>query len=131
MPHIESQANHTTSSVSATVAGGLNQRMRQLQEENDELYNLLKSTETGKLKDEVRSLRRAVSKLEGALKGPYGVFLPPINSFLSRDFLLSQNLIKSFHHCRKSLWLMSEESLNDRRYVTYAGRNSKRLMKSS
>jgi len=43
--------------------------MRQLQEENDELYQLLKATETGKLKDEVRGLRRAVAKLEGALKG--------------------------------------------------------------
>lgn len=43
--------------------------MLQLQEENDELYNLLKTSETGKLKDEVRSLRKAVAKLEGALKG--------------------------------------------------------------
>lgn len=83
MPHIESQANHTASSVSATVTGGLNQRMRQLQEENNELYNLLKSTETGKLKDEVRSLRRAVAKLEGALKGSYGVFDSPTRGLLS------------------------------------------------
>lgn len=73
MPHIESQVNHTAVSVSATVTGGLNQRMRQLQEENHELYNLLKSTETGKLKDEVCSLRRAIAKLEGALKGPYDI----------------------------------------------------------
>lgn len=76
MPHIESQVNHSATSVSATVAGGLNQRIRQLQEENDELYQILQSTETGKLKDEVRSLRRAVSKLEGALKGQYEVLDP-------------------------------------------------------
>jgi hypothetical protein len=73
MPHIEAADNITATSVSATVAGGLNQRMRQLQEENDELYNLLKTTETGKLKDEVRSLRKAVAKLEGALKGLYAI----------------------------------------------------------
>lgn len=73
LPHIEAADNNTASSVSATVAGGLNQRMRQLQEENDELYNLLKTTETGKLKDEVRSLRKAVAKLEGALKGLYAI----------------------------------------------------------
>jgi hypothetical protein len=40
-----------------------------LQEENDELYELLKQGETGKLKDEVRGLRRAVAKLENALTG--------------------------------------------------------------
>jgi hypothetical protein len=130
MPHIESQVNQTATAVSATVAGGLNQRMRQLQEENDELYDLLKSTETGKLKDEVRSLRTAVAKLEGALKGPYGILHPLAQCFLKS---LSQNLTKSFHHFRKSflVWLMSEQSPNDRRYVIYAGRNSKRLMRSS
>jgi hypothetical protein len=78
---MESQVNPTATSISATVAGGLNQRMHQLQEENDELYNLLKSTETGKLKDEVRSLRRAVAKLEGALKGPYKLLDPRFHGF--------------------------------------------------
>ncbi|KAI9512208.1 hypothetical protein F5148DRAFT_1164818 [Russula earlei] len=44
-------------------------RAKLLQEENDELYELLKSSETGKLKEEVRSLRRVVNRLETALRG--------------------------------------------------------------
>lgn len=40
-----------------------------LQEENDELYELLKVGETGKLKEDARALRRVVQKLEGALRG--------------------------------------------------------------
>jgi hypothetical protein len=43
--------------------------MKLLQEENDELYELLKSGEIGGLKEEVRGLRRVVDKLEKALKG--------------------------------------------------------------
>lgn len=49
----------------------LTQRVKVLQEENDELYELLKSSETGRLKDDVRALRRVVQKLEGALRGMY------------------------------------------------------------
>jgi hypothetical protein len=51
------------------VAAALTQRVKVLQEENDELYEILKSGETGKLKEDVRSLRRLTQKLEGALKG--------------------------------------------------------------
>lgn len=47
----------------------LTQRVKVLQEENDELYELLKSSETGRLKDDVRALKRLVQKLEGALRG--------------------------------------------------------------
>lgn len=47
----------------------LTHRAKVLQEENDELYDLLKVGETGKLKEDVRALRRVVQKLEGALRG--------------------------------------------------------------
>ena len=47
----------------------LTQRVKVLQEENDELYELLKTGETGRLKDDVRALKRLVQKLEAALKG--------------------------------------------------------------
>jgi hypothetical protein len=43
--------------------------MKLLQEENDELYELLKSGEVGGLKEEVSGLRRVVDRLEKALKG--------------------------------------------------------------
>jgi hypothetical protein len=52
---------------SVTVA--LTQRAKLLQEENDELFDLLKYSETGRLKEEVRGLRRAIRKMEGALRG--------------------------------------------------------------
>ncbi|PPQ83259.1 hypothetical protein CVT25_003998 [Psilocybe cyanescens] len=68
LPHITSAAENTIASSSSTVTAALTQRTRLLQEENEELYNLLKQSETGKLKDEVRGLRRVVARLQGALK---------------------------------------------------------------
>ncbi|KAJ7507953.1 hypothetical protein B0H11DRAFT_1969451 [Mycena galericulata] len=62
-----------TASASSTAA--LTQRTRLLQEENDELYQLLKQGETGKLKEEVRGLRRLVERLEGALRESHQVVL--------------------------------------------------------
>ena len=62
-PH---NAQGTTSS---TMTAALQQRTRILQEENDELYNLLRSSETGQLKEEVRSLKKANNKLDQALRG--------------------------------------------------------------
>lgn len=54
---------------SSTVTTALTQRAKLLQEENDELYEMLKTGETGRLKEEVRGLRRAVGRLETALRG--------------------------------------------------------------
>jgi hypothetical protein len=56
------------SSSSSTVVAALTQRAGLLQEENDELYELLRYSETGKLKDEVRGLRRLVQRLQSALR---------------------------------------------------------------
>ena len=58
---------------SNTVTAALTQRSRLLQEENDELYDLLKQGETGKLKEEVCGLRRVVDRLETALRGRFPV----------------------------------------------------------
>lgn len=51
------------------MTSALTQRVKTLHEENDELYNLLKKSETGRLKEEVHSLTRVVTKLDGALRG--------------------------------------------------------------
>ncbi|KAF8205101.1 hypothetical protein BJ912DRAFT_1018324 [Pholiota molesta] len=72
LPHIN---KNTASNPSSTVNTALTQRARVLQEENDELYELLKHSETGQLKDEVRGLRRVVAKLEGALKDSHKAIL--------------------------------------------------------
>lgn len=72
LPHISKAASSEGTGVassSSTVNTALTQRVRILQEENDELYEMLKSGETGKLKEEVRGLRRVVERLEGALRG--------------------------------------------------------------
>ncbi|KAL7282352.1 hypothetical protein ACG7TL_003822 [Trametes sanguinea] len=62
----EHPSSATSGSTTATTA--LVQRAKILQEENDELYELLKTGETGRLKEDVRALRRVVQKLEGALR---------------------------------------------------------------
>ena len=67
LPHLRDHA----STASGSVTAALTQRCKILQEENDELYELLKAGETGNLKEDVRALRRVVQKLEGALKGVY------------------------------------------------------------
>ena len=70
LPHINTIADDAhAGSRSSTVTTALTQRAKLLQEENDELYELLKSGETGRLKEEVRGLRRAVDRLETALRG--------------------------------------------------------------
>lgn len=74
LPHVNKAASSgelAGSSSSSTVNAALTQRVRLLQEENDELYDLLKQGETGKLKEEVRGLRRVVDRLEGALRGDH------------------------------------------------------------
>ncbi|ETW83908.1 hypothetical protein HETIRDRAFT_123637 [Heterobasidion irregulare TC 32-1] len=69
LPHINTIADDAhAGSRSSTVTTALTQRAKLLQEENDELYELLKSGETGRLKEEVRGLRRAVDRLEMALR---------------------------------------------------------------
>lgn len=68
LPHINDRSNQATS-VSGSVTAALTHRVKVLQEENDELYELLKIGETGRLKEDVRALRRVVQKLEGALLG--------------------------------------------------------------
>jgi hypothetical protein len=71
LPHLSNapSSDGGTTSGSSTVTAALTQRTRLLQEENDELYDLLKLGETGRLKEEVRGLRRVVERLEGALRG--------------------------------------------------------------
>jgi hypothetical protein len=74
LPHLDS-THKSSASTSSTAA--LTQRTRLLQEENDELYQLLKQGETGKLKEEVRGLRRLVERLEGALRGVWRLHTAP------------------------------------------------------
>jgi hypothetical protein len=70
LPYINNNVlSNDSTSGSSTVTTSLIQRTRLLQEENDELYDLLKHGETGKLKEEVRGLRRVKERLEGALRG--------------------------------------------------------------
>jgi hypothetical protein len=84
LPHLRNavadKADTSAVSGSSTTTAALTQRIRLLQDENDELYDLLKHGETGKLKDETRSLRRVVTKLEGALRGtrPMSVHKCPV-----------------------------------------------------
>lgn len=88
LPHLNNAlAIPDATSGSNSVTAALTQRARLLQEENDELYELLKHGETGKLKEEVRGLRRVVDRLERALRGPC---LSSNSSFLSLSNHLSQ-----------------------------------------
>ncbi|KAF5333173.1 hypothetical protein D9611_002408 [Ephemerocybe angulata] len=72
LPHIK-DASQKAESASSTVVTALTQRVKVLQDENDELYQVLKVKETGKLKEEVRGLRRVVHRLEGSLRESHQV----------------------------------------------------------
>ncbi|THH12539.1 hypothetical protein EW146_g7602 [Bondarzewia mesenterica] len=72
LPHINAGANDASANFSSsTVTTALTQRAKLLQEENDELYEILKNGETGRLKEEVRGLKRVVDNLETALRGSH------------------------------------------------------------
>ncbi|KAJ3989664.1 hypothetical protein F5890DRAFT_1400521 [Lentinula detonsa] len=77
LPHIShlSQASDAAESSNSTTTAALTQRVRVLQDENDELYDILKRGETGRLKEEVQSLKRIVHKLEGALRESHQVIV--------------------------------------------------------
>lgn len=90
-PHITSQlSSDGQSSSSTTMTAALIQRTRTLQDENDELYELLRVSETGKLKEEVQSLKRVVVRLQRALKGE-------TNYFLCAIYLSSLSLLRITH----------------------------------
>ncbi|OAX44536.1 hypothetical protein K503DRAFT_678620 [Rhizopogon vinicolor AM-OR11-026] len=103
LPHINnatSSKGAEATSSSSTVNTALTQRTRILQEENDELYELLKSGETGKLKEEVRGLRRVVERLEGALRESHQV-IASLSSELDKSydsFQASLRQMNASHH---------------------------------
>lgn len=79
------------------MTAALIQRTRTLQEENDELYDLLRVSETGKLKEEVHHLKRTISRLERALKGTIEPADAKCQSLFLKDALHVQILILQFH----------------------------------
>ncbi|EGO02198.1 hypothetical protein SERLA73DRAFT_178021 [Serpula lacrymans var. lacrymans S7.3] len=95
LPHINRAASSSGNapSSSGTVNTALTQRVRLLQEENDELYELLKHGETGKLKEEVRGLRRVVDRLEGALRESHQVIVS-LSSELDKSYESFQTSIR-------------------------------------
>ncbi|KJA30150.1 hypothetical protein HYPSUDRAFT_60990 [Hypholoma sublateritium FD-334 SS-4] len=101
LPHINAAAGATTGGSTSTVTAALTQRTRVLQEENDELYQLLKHSETGKLKDEVRGLRRVVAKLEGALKESHKAIVS-LSSELDKAYETIQSASRPLAHTYKS-----------------------------
>lgn len=94
--HISETVGTSSSSGSRTVVSALTQRAKLLQEENDQLYELLHLGETGKLKEEVRNLRRVVARLEQALTGVS-------NSFASDELLAETIGLKESHGAISSL----------------------------
>ncbi|KAI0375560.1 hypothetical protein BV20DRAFT_932288 [Pilatotrama ljubarskyi] len=91
LPHLHQHPSSATSG-SSTVTTALVQRAKILQEENDELYELLKTGETGRLKEDVRALRRVVQKLEGALRESHQVI-----ASLSAELEKSQDALLQAH----------------------------------
>jgi len=74
-------------SSSSTVVAALTQRARLLQEENDELYEILRFSETGKLREEVRGLRRLVQRLQSALRRTYFPLITGLTELTSSQSL--------------------------------------------
>lgn len=66
------QAAHSTITpgpTSSSVSAALTQRVKALQDENEQLYKVLRQSEVGRVYEEVEMLRRSVARLECALKG--------------------------------------------------------------
>ncbi|KAL5530187.1 hypothetical protein ACEPAF_6444 [Sanghuangporus sanghuang] len=84
--------------TSSTMTAALAQRTRILQEENDELYSLLRTSETGQLKEEVRSLKKTINRLDQALKDSHGAV-----SSLSEELDKSYTAFLNHQQQRKSM----------------------------
>ncbi|KAI0774199.1 hypothetical protein C8Q74DRAFT_816891 [Fomes fomentarius] len=91
LPHLNHHAAAATSNSSSAMTA-LVQRAKTLQEENDELYELLKVGETGRLKEDVRALRRVVQKMEGALRESHQVI-----ASLSAEWEKAQDALLQAH----------------------------------
>ena len=94
LPHLNQRPPSATSG-SSTVTTALVQRAKILQEENDELYELLKTGETGRLKEDVRALRRVVQRLEGALRGALGACISQVHKLIILAVSESHQVIAS------------------------------------
>ncbi|KIM68818.1 hypothetical protein SCLCIDRAFT_1209019 [Scleroderma citrinum Foug A] len=100
LPHISKvvdPSGSSGSSNSSTVNTALTHRIRLLQEENDELYDVLRHGETGKLKEEVRGLRQVVDRLEGALRESHQV-VTTLSAELDKSYQTFHSSLRQKHH---------------------------------
>ncbi|KAG8760258.1 hypothetical protein FRC14_003556 [Serendipita sp. 396] len=74
VPHLVNERNTATGfginsgPLHSGLVSALRQRVTMLQEENDELYAVLRKAETGRLDEEAKALRNLVGRLESSLK---------------------------------------------------------------
>lgn len=73
-PYINSALLGPNSAGAAHVNADMLQRYKTMERENNELYEHLKSSETGRLLEENKALHNIVDRLTSALKG---TFHPP------------------------------------------------------
>ncbi|KAI6130416.1 hypothetical protein EDD16DRAFT_1470330 [Pisolithus croceorrhizus] len=100
LPHLAKAAGSGGtggSPQSSTVNTALTHRIRVLQEENDELYEILRCGETGKLKEEVKGLRHVVGRLESALRESHQV-ITTLSTELDKSYQSFQSSFKPKHH---------------------------------
>ncbi len=64
-------------SGSGAISTALIQRVKAVQDENEELFKSLRQSETSRLGERVHILQRTVSRLENALQGPIRAPFPP------------------------------------------------------
>lgn len=125
MPHLVNERNALMGTGSSAappnpaLVAALRQRTAMLQEENDELYNVLRRAETGRLDEEVRGLRVLVGRLERALQGWWLTFL-----FSMCLMLFCQNRTTRSSTLREFI-----DSCRDLKLTLISGRKWKRLQK--
>jgi hypothetical protein len=88
LPHLVNERNAALGTGSSSglthsaIVAALRQRASMLQEENDELYAVLRRAETGRLDEEAKGLRKLIGKLERSLKGEEPILCIPRESDL-------------------------------------------------
>ncbi|KAH7105680.1 hypothetical protein BKA62DRAFT_400166 [Auriculariales sp. MPI-PUGE-AT-0066] len=86
-------AHNPDSSAASTssVTTALTQRVQLLQEENDELYALLRRSETGKLREQVSNMQQVIERLEAALQDSHSI-IKSLNGQLDKTCNTLQSL---------------------------------------
>ncbi|CAE6478879.1 unnamed protein product [Rhizoctonia solani] len=91
-----------STSTPAPLNTAITQRLKLLQTENDELYQLLRASESARQREEVVGLRRTIKRLEGLLEGAEARVADLTSKLDQGRMSLAKSVVQQQHQHRRS-----------------------------